>query len=72
MAHDTMHARPKIAIADLALDYPDAARGSSHRAVENLDLDIAADEFLCVLGPSGCGKSTLLAAIAGFIAPAAS
>ena len=65
-----MHARPKIAIAGLALDYPGAARGSAHRAVEDLDLDIAADEFLCVLGPSGCGKSTLLAAIAGFIAPA--
>ena len=43
---------------------------SRHRAVENLDLDVAADEFLCVLGPSGCGKSTLLSAIAGFLPPA--
>jgi NitT/TauT family transport system ATP-binding protein len=61
--------RPKIAVAGLALDYADAERASHHRAVENLDLDIAADEFLCVLGPSGCGKSTLLSAIAGFIVP---
>jgi NitT/TauT family transport system ATP-binding protein len=69
MTHDTMRARPKIAVAGLALDYADAERSSHHRAVENLDLDVAADEFLCVLGPSGCGKSTLLAAIAGFISP---
>ena len=62
-------AAPKITITGLALDYVDAERGARHRAVENLDLDVAADEFLCVLGPSGCGKSTLLSAIAGFIRP---
>ncbi|MFF5494409.1 ABC transporter ATP-binding protein [Streptomyces aquilus] len=37
------------------------------RAVQGIDLDIAAGEFLCLLGPSGCGKSTLLSAMAGFI-----
>ncbi len=33
------------------------------------NLDVLADEFLCVVGPSGCGKSTLISAIAGFIKP---
>jgi NitT/TauT family transport system ATP-binding protein len=60
----------KVAIADLALDYTNPETGVSHRAVEHLDLDIAANEFLCVLGPSGCGKSTLLSAIAGFLSAA--
>jgi NitT/TauT family transport system ATP-binding protein len=38
-------------------------------AVDNLSLEIAAGEFVCLLGPTGCGKSTILAVIAGFIAP---
>lgn len=34
-------------------------------ALEGLDLDVRAGEFLTLLGPSGCGKSTILRLIAG-------
>jgi NitT/TauT family transport system ATP-binding protein len=35
--------------------------------VQNVTLEIAAQEFVCILGPSGCGKSTLLGALAGHL-----
>ena len=34
--------------------------------LNNLDLTINNEDFLCILGPSGCGKSTLIRCIAGF------
>jgi ABC-type nitrate/sulfonate/bicarbonate transport system ATPase subunit len=39
------------------------------RALDRLDLDIAAGEFVCIVGPSGCGKSTLLELLAGLRQP---
>ncbi len=68
---DASGGTPRIVIRDLVLDYVNAETGVGHRAVEGLDLDVARNEFLCVLGPSGCGKSTLLSAIAGFLKPTA-
>ncbi|MGE3149052.1 MAG: ABC transporter ATP-binding protein [Pseudorhodoplanes sp.] len=40
-------------------------------AVDNLSLDIARGEIVCLLGPSGCGKTTTLQLIAGFQTPTA-
>ncbi len=43
--------------------------GSKVHALDGVDLDIAEQEFICLLGGSGCGKSTLLRIIAGFESP---
>jgi NitT/TauT family transport system ATP-binding protein len=38
-------------------------------ALDNIDLQVGANEFVCVMGPSGCGKTTILNTIAGFVKP---
>ena len=36
-------------------------------ALDGIDLDVHANEFVSLLGPSGCGKTTLLRIIGGLI-----
>lgn len=37
--------------------------------LENINFQVEANEFVCIVGASGCGKSTLLNIIAGLIPP---
>jgi len=49
--------------------FNDPKRNSTVKALDDISLRVARNEFLCLLGPSGCGKSTLLNMIAGFDKP---
>lgn len=40
-------------------------------AVWDLDLQISAGQFICLVGPSGCGKTTMLGMVAGLDPPRA-
>jgi NitT/TauT family transport system ATP-binding protein len=51
-----------IRFAGVEKTYP-SARGPIH-ALKDIDLGIAAGDFVSVLGPSGCGKSTLMKCLA--------
>jgi iron(III) transport system ATP-binding protein len=46
-----------------------ATEGKTVTALEDVDLDIAANQIFTLLGPSGCGKTTLLRCIVGLEAP---
>ncbi len=43
--------------------------GKSMPVLQDISLEVADGEFVCLLGPSGCGKSTLLSTMAGFLSP---
>jgi len=60
-----MNARALVTVAGMSCRY------ASEDVLVDVDLDVAAGEFVGVVGPSGCGKTTLLRAIAGSIRPSA-
>ncbi len=62
----TLHPAPTVAVRDLTHRYA-GADGTSLLALDGVDLEVTAGEFVSVVGPSGCGKSTLLRLVAGLL-----
>ena len=54
-----------IAIKDLSFTYPN----SEKMILGNIQMQVSAGEFVCVLGQSGCGKSTFLRLLGGLEKP---
>ena len=59
----------KLVVEALGHEYVNPFTRERVVALDGLDLEVAAGEFLTVVGPSGCGKTTLLNILAGLIAP---
>mgnify|MGYP000575540915 CR=1 FL=1 len=60
---------PAISFKNVSYSYVDG--DESFLALEDIDLEIADGEFVCLIGHSGCGKSTLLSLLAGLSMPTA-
>ena len=58
---------PAISFQNVSYSYID--NNESFLAIEDVNLDIADGEFVCLVGHSGCGKSTLLSLLAGLSMP---
>lgn len=47
----------------------DIVNGKPKFVLEDVNLEVADGEFICILGKSGCGKSTFLNLLAGYLKP---
>lgn len=63
-----MDAPPRIRISRLSKTFCRTG-GSTVTPVDNVDLEVGAEEMVVLLGPSGCGKTTLLRCVAGLERP---
>jgi ABC-type nitrate/sulfonate/bicarbonate transport system ATPase subunit len=54
-----------IEIKHLTKTYPGRHGQAAVAALDNINLTVKEQEFVCLLGPSGCGKTTLLKIIGG-------
>lgn len=66
-ATSTPGAPALLRFEQLGLTYP-TPKGP-YPVLENVNLEVRAGEFICVIGHSGCGKSTLLNTVSGFAKP---
>ena len=62
---------PAISLREVSMVFGAGSADGQVRALQGVDLDMAAGEFLSLIGPSGCGKSTLLRLIGDLLQPSA-
>ena len=65
----TEAAEPAVAFEHVTCRFAGANGGAAYTAISDVDLVVAAHEFVAVVGPTGCGKSTLLNVASGLLRP---
>lgn len=59
---------PAICVRHCSLAFPGKRAREIIPVLDEVNLEVARGEFVCLVGPSGCGKSTLLNIVGGFLA----
>ena len=62
-----VESRSKLSMNRVSMEF--RGDGKAIPVLEDISLEIADGEFVCLVGPSGAGKSTMLNVMAGFLAP---
>ncbi len=57
----------KLSVRGLHKSFVKPTTGERLDVVRDLDLDVRAGEFYCIVGPSGCGKTTFLRMVDGLV-----
>ncbi|UVF79367.1 ABC transporter ATP-binding protein [Gordonia mangrovi] len=61
---------PSVNLEGVSVAFDVPGKGSM-LAVDNIDLEVPAGQFVALVGPSGCGKTTALNMLAGLMTPSA-
>lgn len=54
-----------ITVENISKTFVSKGKKKDLEVLDNINLEINENEFICIVGPSGCGKSTLLRLMAG-------
>ena len=67
IAHIALESPPETPVASISglSKVYETSGGRKIEALRDINMNIAANSFVCLVGPSGCGKSTLLRIMAG-------
>jgi bicarbonate transport system ATP-binding protein len=66
-SRDDATASPLLRFESLGMAYP--TPNGPYPVLKDINFEVQAGEFICVIGHSGCGKSTLLNMVSGFSKP---
>ena len=59
--------QPAVQLRNVNIAFPGKRAGETIPVLHDINAEVRAGEFVCLVGPSGCGKSTLLNIVGGFL-----
>ena len=63
----SLNSEPIIVAKDLTISYELHRERKKLTALQDINLEVKAGEFVVLVGPSGCGKTSFINAISGLV-----